>query len=239
MTGIPLNGSKEQLNFIKLFNERTKIILIEDENGGFQLVDAFSIALNFLQCSRTTCAQPVNETNFNGRRISTCDEPVIATDIVPAVRDEILKLILDQNITVATAQAGEKRTESPKKSTFPCVTNHEQFVKYASSSNERSRGSWPLDKLMSCPEDITKAVNDLTPRYPLYKSRIPVPDAWPPVVHTAAVCSLAKPEYTIVTPMFNVEVMMISCSKHEILSPNLSPSYKHCRAMQQGIFIRP
>eukprot|EP01036_Dinobryon_divergens_P026074 gene26074-34681_t len=209
VTGIPLNGSREQLNFIKLFNERTKIILVEDENGGFQLVDAFFIAMNVLQCARSQCPQPVNESNFTGRNIATCDEPVVTADIVPAVRDEILKIILDQNITSKTSQdngsGGEKRKESRNNATFPCVTNRAQFVTYASSSNGLSNGNWPLDKLVSCPEEITSSVNDLSPKYPLYKTRIPVAGEWPPVVHTAAVFSLAKPEYTIVTPMFNVE----------------------------------
>lgn len=242
MTGIPLNGSREQLNFIKLFNERTKIILVDDENGGFQLVDAFSIAMNYLQCARSQCSQPVNETNFTGRSIANCDEPVVAADIVPTVRDEILKIILDQNISSVASKdggtGGEQRKESRNNSTFPCVTNRGQFIKYASSSSDGlSNGNWPLDKLVSCPEEITFSVNDLTPKHPLHKSRVPVPGEWPPVVHTAAVFSLAKPEYTIVTPMFNVEVRAnrVSPCVYSIISLTV---YKHDRAMRRGIFTQ-
>ena len=215
MTGIPLNSSREQLSFIKLFNERTRIILIEDENGGFQLVDAFSIALQILQCGRPSCGHLVNETNFSGHILADCDDQTVARDIVPAVRDEILKIILGSNSTAKEPPSSAKVNSRQKiwtdgNSSLPCVVNKDKIVQYANSGKALnvSGDSWPLDKLVECPEVLATDLRNLTAKYPLHKQRVPVPGEWPPVLDTAVVFSLARPQFTIVTPMFNVEVLL-------------------------------
>ena len=66
---------------MQLFNERSKIILVEDSNGGFQLVDVFKISLNSLNYS--------NNNNNNNNNIYSpllnCEDPRITKIIIPIV----------------------------------------------------------------------------------------------------------------------------------------------------------
>jgi hypothetical protein len=197
-----LNSSNDQLAFIKLFNERTKIILIEDENGGFKLVDTFLIAQKALQCNDVqNCVY--NSSEPSHRILTDCNDPIVSDIIVPAVRDEILTLILDNLTNPSTPPQVTSQTPPFRATTtLPCVTNVPQFVKYASEGH----ANWPLNNLIACSAQITAQAHNLTAKYPVYQPRVPVPGEWPPVVNLAVVFSQATPEYTIVTPMFNVEV---------------------------------
>jgi hypothetical protein len=200
LSPIPLNETEEKRKFLMLFNERAKLILVDDENGGFEYFDAFSTTLGAL----------------HNRFLSSLEQSEVDSVVIPLLRDRLIDFLLHQKENVSShslpssTQYGERygiykigprlhipAIPSKEEGIFPCVTTDFYFKKHVKG--------WPGLQFAPCPAHLSAAAANLTAKTRIYSERVPVPGEWSPVMETAVIFSTARPQYTIVTPMFNVE----------------------------------
>ena len=77
---LPLNVTEEKRKFIELFNERAKLILVDDENGGFELLDTYSLTLVLMK----------------NQFLYSLDQPEVDAYIIPLIRDRFIDMLLDR-----------------------------------------------------------------------------------------------------------------------------------------------
>eukprot|EP01035_Chromulina_nebulosa_P024749 gene24750-32232_t len=211
---LALNVSEDKRKFIELFNSRAKLILVDDENGGFELLDAYNLTL----------------TEMNGQFLTSLKQPEVDNIIIPSLRDKLIKIILNQTSRSEITNSTLNSTLLPRSSSSDLASDN-SFVEQNGTSNghfvvpaipspksnlvlpclstdthiKKSSPGWSHIEFSICPQQITDEANNLTAKVPIYSERERVKGEWNPKVETAVVFSTAKPHFVVVTPMFNVD----------------------------------
>ena len=178
---LALNISEDKRKFIELFNSRAKLILVDDENGGFELLDAYNLTL----------------TGMNGQFLSSLKQPEVDNIIIPSLRDRLIKIILNHtssgggseinndystvNSTLLTSNLTSDNSiverngtsyidfvvpaiPSPKSNlVLPCLSTDTHIKK--------SSPGWSHIDFSICPQYITDEAVNLTAKVPIYSER--------------------------------------------------------------------
>lgn len=175
---LALNVSEDKRKFIELFNSRAKLILVDDENGGFELLDAYNLTL----------------TEMNGQFLTSLKQPEVDNIIIPSLRDMLIKIILnqtsrseitnstlnstllpssdlasdnsfvEQNGTTSNGHFVVPAIPSPKSNLIlPCLST-DTYIK-------KSSPGWSHIEFSICSQQITDEANNLTAKVPIYSER--------------------------------------------------------------------
>ena len=197
---LPLNVTEGQRRFIELFNERSKLILVDDENGGFEHLDAFDLSMKVLK----------------NQYLTSLNQPEVDDIIIPMLRDRLIDLILNRPPSDSNYSTLMKSTRYYERNGIyklgPAMAvrpiRHKDLILPCVSTDiymKQSSPGWPGLQLSICPKSVTDEALNLTAKVPIFSERVRVPGEWDPVVETAIVFSTAKPQFVIATPMFNVD----------------------------------
>ena len=163
MGPLALNVSEEQRKFIELFNSRAKLILVEDENGGFELLDAYNLTL----------------TRMNGQFLNSLNQPEVDSVIIPLLRDSLISIILNRTSHSDFRESIERNNDTSfAKFAVPAIPFHKENLTLPCLTTDtyikKSSPGWSHINFSICPQHITNDAIDLTAKVPIFSERVRV-----------------------------------------------------------------
>jgi hypothetical protein len=170
---LALNVSEDKRKFIELFNSRAKLILVDDENGGFELLDAYNLTL----------------TEMNGQFLTSLKQPEVDNIIIPSLRDMLIKIVLNHTSRgeIANATLNSTLSSSDYNSiieqngtsdghfvvpAIPSPTSNLVLPCLSTDSHiKKSSPGWSHIEFSICPQQIIDEANNLTAKVPIYSER--------------------------------------------------------------------